>query len=58
MVPTAPPGTTLPNTNLRSAELAVSGPAITAWTIETTGHLDPDALDDVLILLKYKLQSQ
>ena len=48
---------TPPDTKLRSADFAVSGPAIATWKIEiTTGHLDPANLDDVLILLKYKLQ--
>jgi hypothetical protein len=48
---------TLPNTNLRSTDIAVSGAAIGAWKIEVlTGRFDPAALDDVIVLLKYKLQ--
>jgi len=48
---------TPPSTKLRSADFAISGPAIATWKIEiTSGHLDPAALDDVFILLKYKLQ--
>jgi hypothetical protein len=48
---------TPPNTKLRSADFAVSGPAIATWKIAvTTGHLDPANLDDLFILLKYKLQ--
>ena len=49
--------TTLPNTNLPSTDIAVSGAAVNTWKMEiTSGRLDPAKLDDVLILLKYKLQ--
>jgi Tc toxin complex TcA C-terminal TcB-binding domain/Neuraminidase-like domain/Salmonella virulence plasmid 28.1kDa A protein len=48
---------TPPDTKLRSADFAVSGPGIATWKIAvTTGHLDPANLDDLFILLKYKLQ--
>ena len=41
-------------TNLRSADIPASGPALADWTIKiTTGHLDPTAVSDVLLLLKY-----
>ena len=46
--------TTPPNTNLRSADIPVSGPALADWAIKVTaGHLDPDAVNDLLLLLKY-----
>lgn len=46
--------TTPPKTNLRSADIAASGPALTDWAVKvTTGHLDPAAVNDVLLLFKY-----
>jgi uncharacterized protein YgfB (UPF0149 family) len=46
--------TTPPNTNLRSADIPVSGPALAEWAVKVTaGHLDPDAVSDLLLLFKY-----
>jgi hypothetical protein len=46
--------TTPPKTNLRSADIAASGPALTDWAVKVTaGHLDPAAVNDVLLLFKY-----
>ena len=46
--------TTRAKTNLRSADIPASGPALADWTIKiTTGHLDPTAVSDVLLLFKY-----
>jgi hypothetical protein len=42
------------NTNLRAADLAVAGPADAAWTVTVaSGHLDPTAIADLLVMLKY-----
>jgi hypothetical protein len=41
-------------TNLRSTDIPARGPALADWTIKiTTGHLDPTAVSDVLLLFKY-----
>jgi hypothetical protein len=46
--------TTPPKTNLRSADISVSGPALADWTIKVTaGHVDPASVNDMLLLLKY-----
>ncbi|MGO9507522.1 MAG: hypothetical protein ACLPXZ_09330, partial [Mycobacterium sp.] len=46
--------TTPAKTNLRSADVPTSGPALTDWVIKVTaGHLDPAAVSDVLLLFKY-----
>jgi Tc toxin complex TcA C-terminal TcB-binding domain/Neuraminidase-like domain/Salmonella virulence plasmid 28.1kDa A protein len=46
--------TTPAKTNLRSADIPASGPALADWTIKiATGHLDPAAVSDVLLLFKY-----
>ena len=46
--------TTPKKTNLRSADIPASGPALADWTIKiTTGHLDPAAVSDVLLLFRY-----
>ena len=46
--------TTPEKTNLRSADIPASGPALADWTIKiTTGHLDPAAVSDVLLLFRY-----
>ena len=46
--------TTPPKTNLRSADITASGPALTDWAVKVTaGHLDPAAVNDVLLLFKY-----
>jgi hypothetical protein len=46
--------TTLPKTNLRSAEIPANGPALADWTIKATaGRLDPAAVSDLLLLFKY-----
>jgi len=50
----AGPFATLPKTNLRTADVAMSGPALKPWTVEVTaGQLDPAAVGDVLVLLRY-----
>ena len=46
--------TTPAKTNLRSADIPASGPALADWTIKiSTGHLDLAAVSDVLLLFKY-----
>ena len=46
--------TTPPNTNLRTADAPVSGPARKDWTVKVaTGALDPEEVADVLVLVKY-----
>lgn len=48
--------TTPPKTNLRSADIAASGPALTDWAVKVTaGHLGPAAVKDVLLLFKYRI---
>jgi hypothetical protein len=46
--------TTPPNTNLRSADIPAGGPALVDWTVKVAaGHLDPGAINDLLLLFKY-----
>lgn len=48
--------TTFGSTTLRSADVAVSGPAVGPWTLaQTHGQLDPSTVGDVLLLLTYRL---
>jgi hypothetical protein len=48
--------TTPEKTRLRSADIPAGGPALADWTIKiTTGHLDPAAVSDVLLLFKYRV---
>jgi len=48
--------TTPANTNLSTTDAAVSGPVLTSWTINITdGHLDPDTVGDILILIRYSV---
>jgi Tc toxin complex TcA C-terminal TcB-binding domain len=48
------PFSTLPKTNLRTADAAVSGPALKPWTVEVSaGKLEPDDVSDVLLLIRY-----
>ena len=48
------PFSTLPKTNLRTTDVTLSGPALKPWTVEvTSGQLDPAAVGDVLLLLRY-----
>jgi hypothetical protein len=42
------------DTSVSTASIPVSGPVLTAWSLKVTaGHLDPDAVGDLLILVKY-----
>jgi hypothetical protein len=46
--------TTPPKTNLRSADIPATGPAVADWAIKiTAGHLGSAAVNDVLLLFKY-----
>ena len=48
------PFSTLPKTNLRTTDVTLSGPALKPWTVEvTSSQLDPAAVGDVLLLLRY-----
>jgi hypothetical protein len=51
---TTGPFSTMPKTNLRTADVAVTGPALTPWTVEvTTGELAPDKVSDLYLLINY-----
>jgi hypothetical protein len=49
--------TTLPNTTLRTASISLSGLLLRHWTVKVTGgKLDPNEVNDVLLLVKYMVQ--
>jgi hypothetical protein len=48
------PFSTMPKSNLRTADVAVTGPALKPWTVEvTTGKLDAEKVSDLYLLIKY-----
>jgi len=48
------PWSTPANTNLRAADVALSGPAQASWAVDVNqGRLDPTTVGDVAVLLKY-----
>jgi hypothetical protein len=47
---------TAPPTSLSTADVAVSGPAVTSWAIKATGGpLNPSTVADILLLFKYSI---
>jgi hypothetical protein len=48
------PFSTLPKTNLRTADVSVAGPALKPWTVEVAaGTLDAAKVSDVFLLIRY-----
>jgi hypothetical protein len=45
---------TLTGTSVSSADIPMNGPVRAVWAVKVTaGHLDPEAVSDVLLLVKY-----